>query len=211
MVMSTKWKLISEASITVIGIFIFAYFISAPFPTFLVAVLGLVISGFQILRRILTSDGLKLFGIEFYRSTWIYSIIGIQLGILIGMFYRWHLSIKLVPETLTFFALIAAAIGTSEELFFRGYLQQQLNKINTWLAIPIASVAHTVYKALIFLSPFAVQHVKVSFLIIWTFAVGLLLGGITKASKSVIPAVFGHALFDIWVYGQLSHAPWWVW
>jgi len=212
MIAAGKWKIILDALFALAGIVVFAFFIEAPFPVVLVAVAGLAISGLLILKQISTNQEVNLlFGLCFFRSTWIYLIIGIQLGVLVGMFYRWHLSVPVIPRTLTIFALVAAAIGISEELFFRGYLQQMLYKVNSWVAIVFASMSHTAYKAIIFLSPFALHKVDVWFLIIWTFAVGLFFGWITKVSKSVLPAVCAHAFFDIWVYGQLSEAPWWVW
>lgn len=212
MIVTGKWQVVLDALITVFGIFVFAFFIEAPFPVVLIAVAGLAISVLLLLRQISSNHEVNsIFGLRFFRSTWIYSIIGIQLGVLVGMLYRWHLSATLIPGTLTFFALAAAAIGASEELFFRGYLQQMLSKVNSWLAIVLASAGHTIYKAIIFLSPFALHKVDIWFLVIWTFAVGLVFGWVTKVSRSVLPAVLAHALFDIWVYGQLSQAPWWVW
>lgn len=212
MMASNKWRIVLDAAITVNGIFIFAFFIGATFPVILIAVSGLVVSGLLISKRISSfNEGLPKFGIAYHQSTWIYSIIGIQLGVLVGIFYRWHLSAPLLVGRLTYFSLIAAAIGASEELFFRGYLQHMLFKVNSWFAIVFASAGHTVYKAILFLSPFALHKVDVWFLMIWTFAVGLFFGWITKVSKSVLPAVLAHAVFDIWIYGQLSHAPWWVW
>ena len=212
MVVSTKWRIALDALVTLAGVLIFAFFVGASFPVVLIAVLGLIISGQRIARQISSfSEALAKFGIFFRRSTLVYLIIGILLGVLIGLFYRWHLSIPLIPENLSLFAFVAAVIGASEELFFRGYLQGIVEKVNTGLAIVFGSLAHTLYKGILFLSPFALQQVDIWFLMIWTFGVGLCFGWITKTAKSVVPALVAHALFDIWVYGQLSQAPWWVW
>ena len=48
------------------------------------------------------------------------------------MFYRNYLHATLLPRQLASFALIAASIGITEELFFRGYFQYQLSKYNQW-------------------------------------------------------------------------------
>lgn len=212
MVVSSKWRIVLDALVTLVGILIFAFFVGASFPMVLFAILGLVISGLQMVRQFTSLATVwEKFGINFQRSTLVYLIIGVEAGVLIGLFYRWHLSVPIIPAKFTTFAFVAAAIGASEELIFRGYLQGRLYKVNVWLAVVFGSLGHTLYKALLFLSPFALHDVDVQFLVIWTFGVGLFFGWLTKVSKSVIPALLAHALFDIWVYGQLSQAPWWVW
>ena len=212
MTFSSKRQLVPDAVFLVIGTLIFSFFIGAEFPLRIVAVLGLVMAGWSISEKLSTVSAIyKVFFIGIKRSKFVYLLIGLLLGIFIGLFYRWHLSIQPAPEFLTRFAFIAALIGLSEELIFRGYLQGVLAKINVWMAILVSSLAHTLYKATLFLSPFALHKIDVGFLFIWTFSVGCIFGWLTKASKSVIPALMAHALFDIWVYGQLNHAPWWVW
>jgi membrane protease YdiL (CAAX protease family) len=156
------------------------------------------------------SDLIILLGISFQKKQWMFLVIGILLGVLVAMVYRLHLQIPLIPGRLFGFALIAACIGASEELFFRGYLQGTLSS-KPLISITISSVAHSLYKGCLFLSPYAIGQVSVQFLMIWTFVVGMLFGILKHASKSVVPPLLAHSLFDIWIYGSLLNAPWWVW
>jgi membrane protease YdiL (CAAX protease family) len=53
--------------------------------------------------------------------------------------------------------------------------------------------------------------INVGFLALWTFGVGLLFGTVRHLSKSLLPSLTAHVLFDILVYAEFTTAPWWVW
>lgn len=211
-VIYSKWRPIVDSILALIGTLGFAWFVSAPFPMVALAVVGLCLPAWVLVRQInKPSDVATVFGLTFNRKTWPFLVIGILSGILVSLLYRWHLGLQLLPQQITLFALVAASIGASEELFFRGFIQGNLAKTNSVLAVLGGSAAHTLYKTFLFLSPFAAGQVDIQFLAIYTFGFGLLFGFIKQISGSIIPALVAHALFDVWIYGQLSGAPWWVW
>lgn len=212
MITKKNWLVLVDASVISLGIFMFAFFVSAAFPFVLIAILGLLIAVWLMSRRLKTASDIKLkFALNWHPQIWQYLAIGALSGVLVAMVYRRRLGIPLYPTELKLFAIIAGSIGVTEELIFRGYLQSSLYKINSLMAIVFASAAHTIYKALLFLSPYADQDVKLYFLVLWTFVVGLIFGLLTKYAKSIFPALIAHVLFDIFIYGHLSNAPWWVW
>jgi membrane protease YdiL (CAAX protease family) len=138
-------------------------------------------------------------------------LTGTVFGCFLALFYRWYLETGYFPQSLRWFAVIAAGIGSTEELVFRGYVQGQFARRAGFFSIVIASLAHTGYKCCLFLSPVSATSVDIGFLAICTFYAGLLLGAIRYFSGSVWPAVIAHALFDILVYGENVNPPWWVW
>jgi membrane protease YdiL (CAAX protease family) len=107
--------------------------------------------------------------------------------------------------------LSAAAVGCTEELIFRGFLQQQLRKINVVLAVVVATASHTGYKIAFFAALSPVHAVNLKFLLVWTFIVGLIFGILKEYSGSTLTPVAGHASFDLLVYGDSSINPWWLW
>lgn len=212
MVNLSRLRGVDDTLLFISGICIFAFFVKADFPLNSIAFLGLVIAGWKMALQLSSFHTIVItFRLSIKRRNLLFLFIGILMGILIGVFYRDHLTVPIFPETLTPFAVVAALIGATEELIFRGYLQGIIEKFKVGLAIFVSSAAHMFYKALLFISPFALQQIDVGFLVIWTFGIGLFFGWLTKVSKSVIPALIAHAIFDVWVYGQLDAAPWWVW
>ena len=118
---------------------------------------------------------------------------------------------KIFPGSLTIFTATAALIGATEELVFRGFIQDYFKKVNVIFAVLFAAFSHSAYKCCLFLSPASETEINVSFLLLWTFIGGLIFGILKEVSKSVIPAVLAHVLFDILVYGECFKPPWWVW
>jgi membrane protease YdiL (CAAX protease family) len=209
----TKKNIGFETLLSSLGIIGFAWFIHAQFPTVLFAVVCICIPAWIIIRQTTkTSDIIQLFGLRIHIAQWPVCVIGILLGMLISLIYRWHLNLPLFPTMITPFAFVAALIGATEELFFRGYIQGKLRNINPLISIIAASIAHMFYKIFLFLSPYSnVHHVDLLFLAVYTFGVGLAFGWMKDYSRSVIPAIVAHSLFDVWVYGEFYNAPWWVW
>jgi membrane protease YdiL (CAAX protease family) len=86
-------------------------------------------------------------------------------------------------------------VGISEEGLFRGYVQTHLEKIFTpWSAIVVQAVLFGVWHFVWNLSPFdpfgMAQYVSV------TFFMGLLFGYFYSKTRSVLPLVFAHGLWD---------------
>ena len=145
------------------------------------------------------------------KITVLYCFAGILTGMLLSTLYRWHLGISLFPESFHLFVLVAALIGSTEELVFRGFIQDQVKNINAPFSILFSTLSHTAYKCCLFLSPMAAAGIDIRFLALWTLIAGILLGTIKHFSKSILPPVIAHALFDILVYAGFVNAPWWVW
>ncbi|MBN1926688.1 MAG: CPBP family intramembrane metalloprotease [Prolixibacteraceae bacterium] len=205
-------KLLKEPLPVAAGTFVFSFFIHAALPWKVVAFIGLFAVAIFFAWPVTSfSAAMKRSGITFRRETWWYIPAGLFTGFLISIFYRMHLHQSLMPGRFTLFAFTAAGIGITEELVFRGYIQGLVKKINGWFAVVFASLSHTLYKVFLFVSPFVAFKVDILFLAGWTFAAGIIFGILTKFSKSVIPALLAHVIFDLWIYGQVQHAPWWVW
>ena len=207
-----KSKLLIEVSLCCFGLMIFSLFIHSAFPLILISLAGLTISGFIISRPIFSfRDFQQVFGLKFPRRIILYLIIGLQLGLIYSIIYRNISGMEIFPNKLHQFALIAALIGTMEELIFRGFIQGHAGKINTVFGVLFASFAHTAYKCCLFLLPVYDFEINIASLFLFTFIGGLLFGLLKEISKSVIPAIAAHAIFDILVYGHCLQSPWWVW
>jgi len=141
----------------------------------------------------------------------LYCIAGVLTGVLFAVMYRWHLDISLFPKSFHLFVIVAALIGCMEELVFRGFIQDYLKSTNGLLSILFSSISHTGYKCCLFLSPAVTTDINIGFLAFWTFIGGILFGTIKHFSKSLLPSLIAHALFDIFVYAGYIGAPWWVW
>jgi membrane protease YdiL (CAAX protease family) len=125
--------------------------------------------------------------------------------------YRGISKVSLLPQTLTFIALIAPMIGITEELLFRGFLQGKLSSINIYAAIVLTSFAHTLYKYLVLRSLPSDIGTDFFLLIVVTFIAGLMFGVLRVLSRSIIPSCLTHGVFDVLVYGGFSTWPVWVW
>jgi len=194
------------------GTFVFAWFIPAPLPFKAIAFAGLFIPALFLVK---TNPNSRLvfqsLGLRYKKSTVKFLILGAGIGIAVSLFYRWHLRDSFGIGHLTHFAFIAASIGITEELLFRGFIQGQLETVDRFWSVPVSSLGHTLYKAILFITPFANATVDIAFLSLWTFCFGFLFGWLRNRSGSVLPAAVAHALFDIWIYGHLDEIPFWVW
>jgi membrane protease YdiL (CAAX protease family) len=204
---------LTQAILVTAGICLFAWFIhgQAAQRILALAALGfasLVISlSIPTFRSLARSVGLA----RISKAVGLYAVGGLLLGVLLAVSYRSISNISLYPHTLTIIALVAPAIGVTEELLFRGFLQGRLSTINTPVAVILASLAHTLYKYLVMRSlPFNIGTDFLS-LVVFTFVAGLLCGIPRALTKSVVPACVMHGVFDILVYGGLSTWPVWVW
>ena len=135
--------------------------------------------------------------------------IGLLLGAGFACLCRVRFGMSLLPDRLHGFALAGALIGATEELLYRGYVQERLASLGAAPAVLGAAAAHTAYKVCLFaLSPQGVLHPGM--LALWTFGGGLVFGALARRARSVLPPLLAHALFDTIVYGGAA-APFWVW
>ena len=139
------------------------------------------------------------------RAGWLGIGLGALLGLGFAMYYRHTAGQPLALGTLLPFAAMAAAIGFTEELLYRGLVYGALAH-TPWRANTLSALAHAGYKFLIFFPILGAQYWVVGLL---TFLVGLLLGYLRTRWQSLWPALGFHILFDVWVYGDQT-APWWV-
>jgi membrane protease YdiL (CAAX protease family) len=202
-----------ESIICSLALMIFSFFITFALPLKIISFSSLLVVAYIFSKNIKTiTDFTKITGpLPDTEKTILYLFTGAVGGLALAIFYRWYLGIPLVPGTVKWFAAVAALIGSIEELVFRGYLQDSVRKSGTLLSITFSTLSHTGYKCCLFISPMAVNKVDIGFLAIWTIIAGMIFGTIRHYSKSIIPPLTGHALFDIWVYAGFVKAPWWVW
>ncbi|MBN2449550.1 MAG: CPBP family intramembrane metalloprotease [Lentisphaeria bacterium] len=137
--------------------------------------------------------------------------LGTLTGVLLAVLWRRSGGLSGLPARLTPFAAVAAAIGATEEVVFRGLVQGRLRVWGQAAAVLGAAVLHTAYKVAVLASPPAGYQVNLGFLATWTLLGGLLFGIFRAAGGSVWPCVAAHAAFDVVGYGDWSGAPWWVW
>jgi len=208
-----RGTILAEAILISLGLMVFSFFIQFKFPVRLLAFAALLLSAIIISRDIRSLSDLKKITGEFIslRTTLLNIIFGIVIGILLVLIYRWHLDLTLFPKSIHLFIFSAAIIGCTEELVFRGFLQGQIKIINGPFSILFSTIAHTGYKCCLFLSPAITANIDVGFLALWTFVAGILFGTIRHLSKSLLPSLSAHALFDILVYAEFFSPPWWVW
>jgi membrane protease YdiL (CAAX protease family) len=194
------------------GIILFTFLLPQKGSYFLLSILGLVISALAVSMHVKNWSDLKeSFGLHKIRKGNIYFVpVAILLSLFFSMYYRFSLNIDIIPTHFISFAIVAAMIGATEELIFRGYIQFRSRDLGVVLSILIAAIAHTVYKYIVFISLPAVEPVNIGFLVFWTMFIGLILGVMKEISRSTyIPIIF-HSLFDILVYGDGTISTWWV-
>lgn len=206
-------RAVLDAILCSVGLAIFAYLVTNPFPLKIAALIPLLITAFIISRQI--KSPLRTFKLLFENVSslkiGIYIIIGVQMGLAAAMYHRGSLGMAVFPEAFRSFALVAASIAILEELVFRGFIQGRLLLLNTNLAVLFAAFAHAFYKVCLFLSPAAPYQQDLIAFFIWSFAAYVALGLLRFYSKSMIPVIISHAIFDILVYAEILEAPWWVW
>jgi membrane protease YdiL (CAAX protease family) len=208
-----KVTILSEAILFSLGLMVFSFFIQYKFPVRLFSFAALLIAAFIISGNIRTLSDLKrITGGSFSLGITLLLIIsGIALGIVLAVIYRWHLGLSLIPRAFNLFVITAALIGCMEELVFRGFLQEYVRSIIGPFSVLFSTFSHTGYKCCLFLSPAITANIDIGFLALWTLLAGILSGTIRHLSKSLLPSLIAHALFDILVYAEFVSAPWWVW
>jgi membrane protease YdiL (CAAX protease family) len=213
MTFDKKYKTLAEATLCSFAMMVFSFFIHFEFPLKLISLSALVLTAYLLSHQVQELPGLwsKTCESVTFMVPFLFSLTGIVTGFLIGLLYRWYLGISLLPDSLHYFVIIAAMIGAVEELIFRGFLQEQVKSINGPFSVLFSTISHTGYKCCLFLSPAAAAGIDIPHLALWTFLFGLLFGTIRHLSKSILPSILAHVLFDILVYAEFVKAPWWVW
>ena len=207
-----RQKLYIRAFFCITGFILFPLFIHRPFPWPVVSVAGLALPAWILAGGIKSGRELSeiiRFKIPEKPITSLFA--GLAAGAALAVYYRYYLGNTLLPGSLTRFALLAALIGGSEEFIFRGIVQGYFSKISLSFAVVFAAFAHSAYKTFLFTTQPEASGSGLFWLFAITFGVGLLAGRLKEFSKSIVPPILGHVVFDILVYGQSRTAPWWVW
>jgi membrane protease YdiL (CAAX protease family) len=204
---------LAEVFVITLLLAVFAFFIRQAIPKPLLAFGAIGVVAFIIARHIqYPFQYAKIFGeLSFSKRIVQGCFVGLVAGILLALFYRYNLVITFIPKAIHNFVWIAALIGISEELVFRGFIQGHLSGFSTWVAIFVASLSHSIYKCFIFMAPVAGHSINIPLLFIWTFVGGLAFGWLKEYSRSTIAPAIAHGIFDIIAYAEYVKAPWWVW
>lgn len=206
-------NIIKEVVLCGANLVLFAYLAEYSFPVKAAAFIPLIFVAAVIGNQVnINATAIKQIPKNIFRhGLLIYYVVALQIGLIGGLAYRGSFHMPLVPTTVSGFIFIAALIGLTEELVFRGYMQSRLAIINQPLAVLFAALAHTLYKTFLFLSPAALPRHDLLHFFFWTLVASVIVGSLKQTSKSIIPAIIAHIVFDTIVYAEMSHAPWWVW
>ena len=203
-------KVLVDAILCSACLIVFAWLIPYPFPLKAVAFILLAAAAFIISRNVPpVSSGLSRD--VFSPKMFAYCMTGLLMGMAGAMYYRGSYGMPVLPAVIRSFTGVAVCIGIVEELVFRGYIQGQVSKLHPGFAIVFAAFAHATYKAFLFLSPAAQQYQSILLFYTWSFGAFILIGLLRYYSKSIVPAIIVHAVFDFVVYAENIQAPWWVW
>jgi membrane protease YdiL (CAAX protease family) len=204
---------VSEAFTASIGLGLFAFFINIDSLLVLLSAVGLIVTVLAITSSFLAEHGhAKIFGIvPFSLNTVGYMTLGVVCISAFSVSYRLINDVQAFPNGLGRFALVAAAIGATEELVFRGYIQGRLRPLGWAAAILFTTAVNTTYKLTLHAFPpegISIDYTSLAFL---TIIGGLSAGILRELSGSVLPPAAAHIVSVILVYGENTNAPWWVW
>ncbi len=208
----TRRKLASAGAVAA-GLCVFALFIHAGLPLVLLSAAGLAVAG-TVMGLSVRDESSRLAASGLSRPSRraaVLVLLGCVVGLALGVAHRWQCGLRLLPDALRSVALLAALIGATEEVVYRGYIQGRVRSLGVLPALALAALAHTAYKCALFSLPPPGVESGLLFLATWTLLGGLLFGILREAAGNVLPPLAAHACFDIIVYGELARAPWWVW
>jgi membrane protease YdiL (CAAX protease family) len=202
-----------QATAASAGMVLFALAAHAPLPAFSLAIAGLFVTALAISVSLPSPGSFgHLFGFNgLSRPVVRWSLVGLGAGVGLAVLFRQSVGRPLFLTGVHQFVLVAAAIGAAEELLFRGFVQGRLARLGWPAAVILAALAHTAYKTALFAFPPEDLVIQYGTLAFWTFLVGAVLGLTRHLSKSVLPTLTAHVLFDVFVYDDWAEAPWWVW
>jgi len=207
------WLFIAEAGAAAMGMCLFGVFVHSQPPLVLLSGVGLCATAIAIWHFFRTEafPATTLGLSRPTRALALYAILGCLIGLGLGVAYREVRHWGPFPDALRRFVFVAAAIGATEELLFRGYIQGRVRRLGVVGAVLFAAICHTAYKcALRALPPIGVDT-DFRFLATWTFVGGVVFGALRERSRSVLPPLAAHVVFDLIVYGHQAQAPCWVW
>lgn len=205
---------IAEASAVALGLVVFALLSHQQLPLLAAGAGGLLVAAVVLGRSLArTERPAEMLGLTGFSSrTALLTAAGCALGAALGALHRWRLGLTLLPIGMPEgFAALACLIGATEELIYRGWLQGRLRGIGWPAAIVAAACAHAAYKTALFAWPSTPGHVALLSLAGWTIGGGILFGLLREYSRSLIPPLLAHAVFDLVTYGAVDRPPWWVW
>ncbi len=211
--MKGKWSPLVEVGIVAAGMCLFALFSHSALPFKLLSAGGLFLATIAILKGLKTEiSPAAVLGLHYFsRVVAVYFVFGSLIGVALGFLYRCGYGLEFQLSAFGGFAPLAALIGATEEILYRGYIQGRLCSLSPLPAITCASLCHTSYKCALFaFTPFPMQ-INLAFFGTCTFMVGFAFGALRQHTGSILPPLAAHACFDIIAYGDCSHAPWWVW
>ena len=202
-----------HGAIAAFGACLFGLFINVGMPWTPFAAVALLVSALTIAHSFIKESNPPLIlGLLPFSPKVINGLVmGCAFGMALGILFRFYGDLPLLPKGVGRFVIVAVGIGATEEILFRGYIQGRLKGLGWFLAPVLAAAAHTLYKVALFASPPAGIVVDYPLLAAGTLLAGIVLGGLREWSGSVLPPLAGHVLFDIIVYGERAHVPWWVW
>jgi membrane protease YdiL (CAAX protease family) len=203
-------KILADAVLCSLALAVFAFCINFAFPLKAFAFIALALAAF-IIGRNRSEFIIPSVKYIFNPLVIVSCVIGLQMGIAGAMYYRGSFGMPVLPAVVRNFVWIAVCIGIMEELVFRGFVQGLLSKLHPGFAIVFAALAHATYKACLFISPAADYHYSIMLFYTWSFGAFILIGILRHYSKSILPAIIVHAVFDLLVYAENFTAPWWVW
>lgn len=203
---------IRDATLVVAGILLFAVFIHDPWPGKGLAFIGLAGAAIMTGYSIRYISILEAFGVSKLSGRILtFTIPAIMLGLGLGVATRNSFDLTPLPVAVNSLAILAPLVGAMEELVFRGYIQGHLRSIGRIFSIMYAATVHTSYKLLVILTLSIPLQFDFFFLVIWTFLGGIAFGALREFSRSTVPPIIAHAVFDIVLYGGMAVAPAWVW
>ncbi|HET6442880.1 MAG TPA: CPBP family intramembrane glutamic endopeptidase [Phycisphaerae bacterium] len=207
------WLDVGEAAVAGAGMVVFALFAHSLSVPFAFSAAGLTLTAAALVRAVVRSRSpLILFGLApVARKVALYVPVGALLGLALGLWYRRHIGAPALPEAFRGFALVAALIGSAEEVLYRGYVQGRVRRLGPVGAVACAALLHTAYKSVLFALPGEAVTINFPFIVTATFVGGLAFGVLRELSGNVHAPLAAHAAFDLVVYAELAEAPWWVW
>jgi len=196
------------------GMILFAFFSHQGLPWTILGACGLIVTAVAIERSFTSAHPLlELFGLTgLSRKVILFAAIACAIGAGFAILYRISRGMPRLPTGCPeAFVAVACLIGATEELIYRGWVQGRLRVLGWPAAVILASIAHAAYKTALFAWPPEPMDISYLFVALWTFLGGIVFGLIRELSRSVIPLMLAHAMFDLLVYWAVAHAPWWVW
>jgi membrane protease YdiL (CAAX protease family) len=211
-----RGRLVIEVLAASVGMVVFVAFSHRGLPWILAGVAGFLLTAAAIVPSLRSpSEAVALLGLSgFSRKTVLFTIVGFIAGAGGALVRRSSLGLSLLPAGgLAAFAAVACLIGATEELIYRGWLQGRIRIFGWPAAVAVAAIAHGAYKTALFAWPPESIGGEMDCMSIglWAAAAGIVPGLLREFSGSVVPAMVAHAAFDLFLYGALSRAPWWVW